>query len=118
MIAFDTNYLLRHLLQDDMVQSAHVDHLIQEQVEAGQSVLILDLVIMETCWVLMKVYKMHKEAWCEILGSLLSDPVFEFENTSRLRQALNLFENGKADFTDYMILANAQSHGATLETFD
>ncbi|MGJ8640522.1 MAG: hypothetical protein ACSHYA_14130 [Opitutaceae bacterium] len=85
MVAFDTNHLLRHLLQDDALKCAHVERLLAEQSEVGQSVLILDLVIMETCWVMMNVYKLVKNEWCAVLGALLSDPVFEFEDACQRR---------------------------------
>ncbi|MGJ8637748.1 MAG: hypothetical protein ACSHYA_00005, partial [Opitutaceae bacterium] len=39
-------------------------------------------------------------------------------DASRLRKTLTLFQEGKADFTDYLILTQAQSQGTTLETFD
>lgn len=118
MIAFDTNHLLRHLLQDDPKQCQQVAALLQEQSHSGQQVLILDLVIMETCWVLTKVYKLDPMAWCHVLESLLSDAAFVFESSSKLRRTLELNQSGIADFNDYLILAHAQSLGATLETFD
>ena len=92
--------------------------LLQEQSEAGHPVRILDLVIMETCWVLTKVYDFDASDWIHVLESLLADTVFVFEDSSRLRHALELYQSGKADFNDYLILASAQSQGATLKTFD
>jgi len=118
MIALDTNHLLRHVLQDDPKQCQKVSTLLQEQAEAGVPLLILDLVVMETCWVLMKVYGLDASEWAHVLESLLSDSAFTFEDSSKLRHALNLYQSGKADFNDYLILATAQSQGATLETFD
>lgn len=118
MIAFDTNHLLRHLLQDEPKQCQKVSELLQEQSEAGHPVLILDLVIMETCWVLTKVYDFDEPGWIHVLESLLSDTAFAFEDASKLRHALDLYQSGKADFNDYLILVTAQSRGATLETFD
>lgn len=118
MIAFDTNHLLRHVLQDDPKQCKQVAALLGEQSEAGHAVLILDLVIMETCWVLRKVYDFDAWHWSHVMESLLSDSAFAFENSSTLRCALELYQSGKADFNDYLILASAQSKGATLETFD
>lgn len=118
MIAFDTNHLLRHVLQDDPKQCKQVAALLQEQSVAGHPVLILDLVIMETCWVLTKVYDFDASDWSYVMESLLSDTAFVFENSSSLRHALELYQPGKADFNDYLILASAQSKGAILETFD
>ena len=118
MIAFDTNHLLRHILQDDAKQSKHVSALLAEQIALGKQVLILDLVIMETCWVLTKVYEFDTTAWSHVLESLLSDAAFCFEDSAKLRRALEFYKSGKADFNDYLILSQAQSQGARLETFD
>jgi len=118
MIAFDTNHLLRHILQDDTKQCKHVANLVTEQATAGQQVLIPDLVMMETCWVLTKVYNFERAAWCHVLEALLSDSAFSFESTTKLRRALHLYDSGTADFNDYLILASARQYGATLETFD
>jgi predicted nucleic-acid-binding protein len=118
MIAFDTNHLLRHILQDDPKQCKHVATSLQNQAEQKQTVLIIDLVVMETYWVLTNVYDLDRRAWSLVLESLLSDTAFGFENASKLRRALHLYREAKADFSDYLILTHAQSLGANLETFD
>lgn len=118
MIAFDTNHLLRHILQDDAKQCQRVRQLIEEQSEVGRQVLIVDLVIMETCWVLTKVYKFDRSAWCSVLEALMSDSAFSFEDVGKLRRSLNQYMSGSADFNDYLILNQAKSLGARLETFD
>lgn len=118
MIAFDTNHLLRHVLQDDPKQCQHVAALLETQSVEGNSVLILDLVIMETCWVLTKVYGFGTSDWIHVLDALLSDPAFGFEDSPKLRHALELFQLGNADFNDYLILASAEAKSAMLETFD
>jgi predicted nucleic-acid-binding protein len=118
MIAFDTNHLLRHVLQDEPEECQQVAALLQEQFAAGHPVLILDLVIMETCWVLTKVYGFDASAWVHVMESLLSDSGFTFQDASMLRRTLTLYQAGKADFNDYFILARAQAQGATLETLD
>ena len=56
--------------------------------------------------------------YAHVLESLLTDSAVAFEDSSKLRHALNLYQPGKADFNDSLILATAQSQGARLETFD
>ena len=118
MIAFDTNHLLRHLLQDDPKQCLKVAQLLVEQHNAGKGVLLLDLVVMETCWVLTKVYGFDQSSWTHVLESLLSDSAFTFQDVAMLRRTLDLYQAGKADFNDTFILASAQAQGAVLDTFD
>ena len=47
MIAFDTNHLLRHVLQDDPKQCAQVADLMESAEAADQKIHFLDLVLME-----------------------------------------------------------------------
>jgi len=118
MIAFDTNHLIRHLLQDDPKQCSQVRSLITVAEEANEPIYILDLVLLETCWVLQSVMGVNRAGWCNILDELLKDPVFAFEDASRLWETLDRYQKGKADFSDYLILSHAETAAAQLETFD
>lgn len=118
MIAFDTNHLLRHVLDDDPRQCRRVRSLIESAAAAGQQIHLLDLVIMETCWVLQSAMGFDRNGWCHVLEQLLHDPAFCFDDPSRLWRALDRYRTGKADFDDYLILGQAESLGAKLETFD
>ena len=104
MVAFDTNHSLRHILQDHPKQCKHVAALLEAQIKVGQQILIIDLVVMETCWVLSHVYNFDKAVWTHVLESLLSDTAFIFEDPAKLRRALKHNSKGKADFNDYLIL--------------
>ncbi|MEQ9822753.1 MAG: PIN domain-containing protein [Puniceicoccaceae bacterium] len=118
MIAFDTNHLLRHVLDDDTKQSAHVHSLIKSAESTDEQIHLLDLVLMEACWVLQSGMGFDRDAWCHVLDSLLQDPVFSFDNSRRLWKALERYRDGRADFDDYLILGHSESIGAKLETFD
>lgn len=118
MIAFDTNHLLRHVLDDDPKQCKRVRSLIDAVNEANQQICLLDLVIMETCWVLQSVMGFDRDGWSHVLEQLLLDPAFRFDDAGRLWKALDRYRAGKADFDDYLILGQAEAMGATLETFD
>ena len=118
MIAFDTNHLLRHVLDDDPKQCKRVRSLIDAAEEADQRIHLLDLVIMETCWVLQSVMGFDRNGWCHVLEQLLQDPAFRFDDAGRLWKTLDRYRTGKADFDDYLILGQAETMGARLETFD
>ncbi|MDP0500022.1 MAG: type II toxin-antitoxin system VapC family toxin [Verrucomicrobiota bacterium JB022] len=118
MIAFDTNYLVRFLTQDDPEQSAVVTTTIQAEIEADRQIRIYDLVLLETCWVLSSVYQISKAQWLMILENLLDDALFVFDDAARLRLALERYRQGKADFGDYLIWARAKTEKHTLLTFD
>lgn len=118
MIAFDTNHLLRYILQDDPKQSPHVASLAKSAAAADEPIHLFDLVLMETCWVLQSCMRVDREGWACILYELLQDPLFSYDNSPRLWRTLEKYRRGKADFSDYLILGYAESIGAKLETFD
>jgi predicted nucleic-acid-binding protein len=118
MLAFDTNHLLRHVLQDDPTQCRDVGRLLQAEANAGQQILIVDFVLLESSWVLTKVYRFGKAEWCDVFEALLADSAFAYEDVEKLRHALDLYRNGRADFSDCLILAQARTLGADLKTFD
>ena len=118
MIAFDTNHLLRHVLQDDPKQCAQVASLMESAEAADQQIHLLDLVLMEACWVLQSGMGFDREGWSHILDNLLQDPIFSYDDSSRLWKTLERYRNGKADFDDYLILGHSESIGAKLQTFD
>lgn len=118
MIAFDTNYLLRHLLQDDSGQCEQVARLIEGAITGAEPIHLFDLVLMETCWVLESSFDMSRRQWCEILSKLLLDPAFRFDDSGRLWEALKRYGQGTADFDDYLIWGHSETIGAELKTFD
>ncbi len=118
MISFDTNHLLRHVLDDDPIQCAEVQEAIDDARTEGESIHLFDLVLMETCWVLQSAMGFNREAWCYVLNSILLDPAFRFDDGARLQKALHRYRVGKADFNDDLFLGYAENIGAKLKTFD
>jgi predicted nucleic-acid-binding protein len=118
MIAFDTNYLVQHIVQDDPTQCRAVAATLER--EAGQDipVRILDLVLMETVWVMESAYAFDRKALAHVVEKLLDDSAFSFDDPDRLRLVLQRFKDGKADFSDYLIHSVAESAGLNLATFD
>ena len=118
MIAFDTNHLVRHIVQDDAEQCRIVAQLIEQEAAENRTVRILDLVLLETFWVLESIYDFDRAAWSQILCELLEDAAFSFDDPAKLKRCLNQFTSGKADFADYLILHSAESESLELKTFD
>ena len=88
MIATDTNVLLRWVLHDDEEQAARATKLF----ESAESVLITDVVLVETVWTLRgKRYKATKEDIRALVISLLEEPNMVFENKQVIWSALNDF---------------------------
>jgi predicted nucleic-acid-binding protein len=118
VIAFDTNYLVRHIVQDDKEQSRLVSEILESETQQGRSIRIIDLILMETAWVLETVYGFDRNAWSQVLSELIEDSAFCFDDSARLRRVIKQFSEGKADFSDYLIFSVVDSEGLKLKTFD
>ena len=117
MIAVDTNVLLRHVLQDDPIQSQKATELIEKHTR----VLITDVVLIESVWTLTgKKYQASREDIIKLVSDLLSEPSIIFENPQAVWSALNDFQTDYPgydeagskwklpDFADALIISKAK----------
>jgi predicted nucleic-acid-binding protein len=111
LIAIDNNVLLRYLLYDDEHQTVLANQLINGK----DSVLITDVVLVETLWTLKgKKYQLGKPELVAVIQALFKEPNIRFENGQVVWQALNDYcnaqpINGKtADFSDALIVNKAK----------
>ncbi len=119
MIGIDTNVLLRLLTEDDAAQAAAVQRLLAPLDAEPESVLINDIVLVETLWTLRRLYGFDRAGQAEVLGHLLSALTFRFEDREVLSQALKTFTGTSADFSDCLIAAKNTRWGCeSTATFD
>ena len=119
MIAFDTNVLLRLLLDDEEAQSRQVESIVRQIGEARDRILLPDIVLCELYWVLRSVYGLPKADVIITFQRLLAAEDFAFMDRRAVSQSLKSYENGTADFSDYLIGQSATVEGATTTyTFD
>lgn len=118
MLAFDTNYLIRHLVQDHPKQARIVREAIDTEIQAGNSILIPDIVLCESLWVLRGNYGASRSDLVRTLRALEAEPIYTFEDSARIKRAIDAFETGKADFADYLIVEISRVSGRQLLTFD
>ena len=110
MNAFDTNIVVRILVDDDPKQSADA----RAAVEAGG--FISKTVILETVWVLESVYELRRDLILTALLELAALPHVEVEDAVGLEQAVRLAQTG-IEFEDAYHFTSARQHDALL-TFD
>ena len=110
MIAFDTNMLVRLLVDDHPEQAALAQRLLSDNTP-----LIPRTVILETEWVLRSVYKLPRERMVAFFHLLLQSENALVENQDIVERALNWYEQG-ADFADALHLAACD--GVEMQTFD
>ena len=111
MIALDTNVLLRYLLGDDKTQAAKAEKLICGE----ESVLITDVVLVETIWTLKgKKYKLKKSELLAVIRELFKEPNIRFEDGQTVWMSLNDYRKAEPtggkeiDFSDAVIVRKAK----------
>ncbi len=110
MIAFDTNLLVRALVDDHAAQVAVVRQLI-----AQDTIFISRTVLLETEWVLRSRYKKTRSELLAFFTALLETESTVVEDADAIGFALDWYRQG-ADFADALHLVACG--GAVLHTFD
>ena len=119
MIAFDTNVVVRLIVQDDKAQAELARRVLEEACEAGERCFLSDPVLCELEWVLDSVYGASRQDILAAVQDLVSRDIFLFEDHDALCRALDAYDRGKGDLSDYLIGAKGQARGArAIFTFD
>jgi predicted nucleic-acid-binding protein len=111
VIAVDTNVVVRLLTGDDPRQMERAKKLF-----ASGGTFLPNTVVLETEWVLRRLYRLSRAAVADALGRLISLPNVECENEPAVRQALDWSRSG-LDFADALHLASS-SGARRFATFD
>jgi predicted nucleic-acid-binding protein len=122
MIGLDTNALLRLLTEDDIAQAAQVRKRLAALDSVAESVLLNNIVLVETLWTLRRLYGFERAQLQDLLGQLLSASTFCFEDRATVSRATELFcdaSKGSADFSDCLIAVQNTRLGCNATvTFD
>ena len=115
----DTNVLVRLVTQDDPQQAQAVDRLLARHAKKGEFLFVPITVVLELEWVLRSKCKQTKAEFIGVISALLTMVEFSFEAEGALEQALVDYEEGVADFGEYMHLALSRAGKALpFWTFD
>lgn len=105
MIA-DTNILIRLFVKDDDTQIEQLVRLI----ELGDTTFyILSLVIIESYWVLRKVYGFEKEAVLHVFEDFIEADGVELEEDILMQRVLIRFREVNVDFVDVYLAEKSRS---------
>jgi predicted nucleic-acid-binding protein len=117
--ALDTNLLVRLLTNDDMAQAARVEAWLVAHATPQLPAYVDHLVLCELGWVLERSYGYSRKHVHDALAALLEYDVLGVEAPALVRQALQWFADGPADFSDYLLAARTRSAGcSTVLTLD
>ena len=103
MIGLDTNVLVRFVVQDDPEQAEAAGRLIETRCTRESPGLVSGLVLAELVWVLRGAYRLEKPVVVSVLRQILQTAELTVDDRAIVWAALSDFENGSADFADYLI---------------
>jgi predicted nucleic-acid-binding protein len=119
MTGLDTNVLVRYLTQDDPAQSRQANAVVAEATAGGARCFIGPVVLCELSWVLRESYAQSKSDLVKTFDLILATRQFEVGDKDLVRDALEAFRFGRADFADYLIGVAGRRAGCTeTVTFD
>lgn len=118
MPAVDTNVLVRWLIDDDPVQTAHAQKLF-DAARTSQSLFVPITVTLELEWVLRSRYLFEKTTVLATYNSLLDTHELEFQDEAAIEHALHRYRSGAAEFADCLHAGlGAVAQRMPLLTFD
>ena len=111
MIAFDTNFVVRMIVEDDRKQAGAVQKIVLYAEKNAIQILILSEVLIETVWVLESIYHCTKDEIAQFLETLISASSFTHPNPDVIRKAIKNYKRG-GDFADFVIVEQAKQKQA------
>lgn len=110
MIVLDTSALIRFFTRDDEAKAKKVKDLL----ESDQELLLIDAVLLELVFTLIKFYKLPKVQLLEIIKYLMSRSNIKAD--IHLRKAAKIYEDNNMSITDCLVVAHGE--GNKIASFD
>jgi len=110
MIGLDSNVIVRYLTQDDPVQSARANRLIERQLSENAPGFISQIVLVELCWVLKRLYRATGAELRQTVQDLLDARQFMVEQRGAVIQAVKKLDTA-GDIADSLIVEVARTVG-------
>lgn len=102
----DTNILVRLFVNDD---DAQISQLVEFIERGDASFYILSIVLIETYWVLNKVYRLEKQRILQVFNDLVESEGVELEEDNLLQRVLIHFREVNVDFVDVYLAEKSRS---------
>jgi predicted nucleic-acid-binding protein len=119
MIGLDTNVLVRYLAQDEPDQAARATCVLEQEVSEAQPGFIGLVVLIETVWVLQRLYRATTDEIIATVSEMLGSPVLVVERRDVVARALVTAKQSDAGFAGAVIAASALDAGCSRTvTFD
>lgn len=119
MIGLDTNVLVRYLAQDEPTQSVRATRLIEQEMSERMPGYISLPVLLETCWVLKRLYRATPDEVLATVRDLLDTRQVVLAQRTIVSAALARLAEAGGDFSDALIAECAADAGCErIVTFD
>jgi len=117
VVRVDTNVVVRLLVGDDPAQTRKAERAFLAHAR-NDGVYVSLVVLAEVGWVLSSAYEWDRATLHARISQLIRTRGIVVEELELVQRALDDFHQGKADFSDYLILGKARESGGPLLTFD
>ena len=118
MIGIDTNILVRYIVQDDPIQTAHAVAFIESLTSHNPGYISL-VAIVELYWVLRRSIRTTRAGFLITMQTLLGSVDLVIQEEALVRGALRQTANSSADFSDCLIAECSRAAGCDrIVTFD
>ena len=115
----DTSVIIRLLVKDDGEKVSKTLNLIKNAKNKGVSLYVLPVAVIETVYVLEKVYKIPKIVVKEPIEAILNTQEFNIESEQVFRDAMSLYLNENIKFGDAFMSCWAFEKGiSAVYTYD
>lgn len=114
MQLIDANVVIRYLLQDNEVLSKEATKLIEQ----NHDVYVVNEVVAEIIYVLLKVYELPKEKIIQSLQLLFAKDLLKHTQPMLIDTALTIYQNQNMDFVDCLLIAYHQTFDFAIISFD
>jgi len=113
MVIFDTNVILRYILQDNQAMAEHVE----EQLIRNVCFIPVE-VIAEIVYVLSKVYGVERKVITQVLTDITDTDNITVAQANVVRHALRVYASTVLDFVDCLLIGYAKEEQYSVFTFD
>jgi predicted nucleic acid-binding protein len=117
-LLLDTNVIVRFLTGDHPAHSGRSRDLFTRAAAGDVTLVVTDLALAETVWVLQSFYRLDRDAIAAALKDLIESAGIEVENKAGLQSALRNFAQTDVDFVDAYHAAVAAAESVGIASFD
>ena len=114
----DTNVIVRFLTGDHPAHSPRSRNLFARAAAGDVTLVVTDLALAETAWVLQSFYSLDRNAITAALKDLIDSAGIEVENKATLLSALRNFAQTDVNFVDAYHAAVAAGESIAIASFD